>query len=123
MHGYWVYAVDIDQVESIELEWYDCKFKGRFNLTPENATCKVNFPVMLLGKKTYFKPSIKLRCLPVNLNHATTGHKLQGKSVDEIVIVEWSPENAKKWAYVVISRVRTLDGLFLLEPIPPNIDF
>ena len=123
MHGCWVYAVDIGQVQSIELEWHKCKFEGRFRLKPETPTCTVNFPVMVLGKKTYFKAKIKLQCLPVNLNHATTGHKLQGKSVDEIVIVEWSTNNAKKWAYVVISRVRTLDGLFLLKPIPEDIDF
>ena len=123
MHGCWVYAVDINQVRSIEMEWHKCKFQGRFRLKPENATCTVNFPVRVLGKKTYFKTKIRLRCLPVNLNHATTGHKLQGKSVEEIVIVEWSTSNAKKWAYVVISRVRTLDGLFLLKPIPDNIDF
>jgi len=123
MHGYWVYAVDIDHVQSIELEWYEGIFKGRFRVEPEHHVCQVNFPTLVLGKKTYFKAKIKLHCLPVNLNHATTGHKLQGKSLDEIVIVEWSKHDAKKWAYVAISRVRTLEGLFLLEPIPENIDF
>jgi hypothetical protein len=29
----------------------------------------------------------------------------------------------RKWAYVVISRVRTLKGLFFLSPIPKNYDF
>ena len=123
MHGHWVYAVDIDQVRSIELEWFESKFQGRFRLVPETATCRVNFPIMMMGKKTNFKTSIKLHCLPVNLNHTTTGHKLQEKSLDEIVVVEWSPNSAKKWAYVVISRVRPLDRLFLLKPIPDNIDF
>ena len=124
MHGHWVNAVDIDQVKSIELEWCgNDKFKGRFRLLPETATCKVNFPVTVMGKRELFRTSVKLHCLPVNVNHATTGHKLQGKSVDEIVIVEWSKSNAKKWAYVVLSRVKTLDGLFLLKPIPDNIDF
>ena len=123
MHGHWVYAVDIDQVESIELEWCESKFEGRFRVKPTTATCKVNFPIMLLGKKTHFRAPIKLTCLAVNVNHATTGHKLQGKALEEIVIVEKSTQNAKKWVYVVISRVRTLDGLFLLEPIPEDIDF
>ena len=57
----------------------------------------------------------------VVLNHATTGHKLQGKSLDALVIAQWS--KTKNWAYVVISRVRTLAGLFLTHPIPDDIDF
>jgi hypothetical protein len=55
------------------------------------------------------------------VNHATTGHKLQGKTVQSLVIAEWS--RVKNWAYVVISRVKTLDGLFLLKPILDDIDF
>ena len=55
------------------------------------------------------------------MNHATTGHKLQGKTVKSLVIAEWS--RVKNWAYVVISRVKTLDGLFLMKPIPDDIDF
>ena len=44
--------------------------------------------------------------------------------MDELVIVEWaSKKDRAKWAYVVISRVRTLDGLYFLEEIPDDIDF
>jgi hypothetical protein len=57
----------------------------------------------------------------VIVNHATTGHKLQGKTVKSLVIAEWS--RVKNWAYVVISRVKTLSGLFLVKPIPEDIDF
>ena len=32
-------------------------------------------------------------------------------------------KNIKNWAYVVISRVRTLLGLFLLTKIPDDCDF
>jgi hypothetical protein len=48
-------------------------------------------------------------------NFATTGHKLQGKSVNELVVAEWS--KVKNWAYVVLSKVT---GWPLLpgEPIP-----
>ena len=59
--------------------------------------------------------------VPVVLNHATTGHKLQGKSLNSLVIAEWSKK--KNWVYVVLSRVRTLEGLFLLKPIPEDIKF
>ena len=112
-------------MESLELEWHDSIFKGRFHVRPckSEETYRVNYPTLVLGVRTQFRAAIKLKCLPVVLNHATTGHKLQGKSMDEIVITEWSKKDAKKWAYVMISRVRTLEGLFLLEPLPDNIDF
>ena len=123
IHGYWVNSVDIDQVESLELEWYDSKFEGRFHVKPGNVTCHVDFPLMMLGRKEMVKVPIKLQCFLVVLNHATTGHKLQGKSVDELVIVEWSKKDRAKWAYVVISRVQKLNRLYFLEPIPDDIDF
>jgi hypothetical protein len=64
---------------------------------------------------------ICLHQFPIVLNHATTGHKLQGKSLDQLVVAQWS--KTKNWAYVVLSRVRSLGGLFLMEPIPDKIDF
>jgi hypothetical protein len=52
--------------------------------------------------------------LPVVSNNATTGHKLQGSSVDSIFVHAWIYEN---WAYVVLSRVRTHKGLYLRHPL------
>jgi hypothetical protein len=46
--------------------------------------------------------------------NATTGHKLQGSSVDSIFVHAWIYE---KWAYVVLSRVRTHKGLYLRHPL------
>jgi hypothetical protein len=57
----------------------------------------------------------------VIVNHATMGHKLQGKTVESLVIAEWS--RVKNWNYVVFSRVKRLSGLFLMEPIPEDINF
>jgi hypothetical protein len=59
--------------------------------------------------------------LPVIVNHATTGHKLQGKTVRLLVIAEWS--KVKNWAYVVLSRVKSLNGLFMTKSFPEDIDF
>ena len=50
------------------------------------------------------------------VNTATTGHKLQGLSMDYIIIVSWF-YGAKNWVYVVLSRVRTLRGLYLFKPL------
>ena len=71
------------------------------------------------------KTKVAFRCkmlqLPVNLNDATTGHKLQGMSKDVIIITSWPKGGMatwnKNWEYVVLSQVHSLDGLCLLEPI------
>jgi hypothetical protein len=49
------------------------------------------------------------------------GHKLQGKTVVFLVIAEWS--RVKNRNYVVFSPARKLSGLFLMEPIPEDINF
>jgi hypothetical protein len=85
------------------------------------AKFKLKFPIVEFGQKMKVPAEVDLMHFPVGLNHATTGHKLQGKSVDSLVIVEWSI--VKNWAYVVLSRVRSLEGLFLLKPIREDIDF
>ena len=59
--------------------------------------------------------------LPINLNDATTGHKLQGMSKDVVIITSWPKGGLfKNWEYVVLSRVRTRKGLYLFEPIDMN---
>ncbi len=56
-----------------------------------------------------------------NTNNASTGHKLQGMSKDEIIITSWPTGGLvsifKNWEYVVLSHVRTLQGLYLVESI------
>jgi hypothetical protein len=56
------------------------------------------------------------------MDHATTGHKLQGKTLKSLVIAEWSAR-VKNWASVVLSCVKTLSGLFLMSPILEDINF
>ena len=74
-----------------------------------------------MGQEIRVATTIELTQFPVVGNFATTGHKLQGKSLDALLIAEWS--KVKNWAYVVLSRVRTLAGLYLETPIPDDIDF
>ena len=49
--------------------------------------------------------------LPILCNNATTGHKLQGATIETLFVHAWS--NVRNWTYVVLSRVKTLNGLFL----------
>ena len=122
LNGYWVNSVSVEDVEFLELEWQDSsRFIGRFRIEAKTWTYEVDFPVEEDGLKFKCKTKICLHQFPIVLNHATTGHKLQGKSLDQLVVAQWS--KTKNWAYVVLSRVRSLEGLFLMEPIPGDIDF
>ena len=62
---------------------------------------------------------MKATQLPVISNHATTGHKLQGTSVDELFIHSWS--YTMNWPYVVLSRLRTSEGLFIRKKLDANL--
>ena len=86
-----------------------------------SGSFRTSFPVKEFGRTIRIAANITFRFFPVVLNHATTGHKLQEKSLDAMVICEWS--GVKNWAYVVLSRVQTLKGLFLTTEIPANINF
>jgi hypothetical protein len=59
--------------------------------------------------------------IPANINDATTGHKLQRMSKNVIVVSSWPTGGLatmfKNWEYVVLSRVHTLSGLYLVELI------
>ena len=63
-------------------------------------------------------PACRMLQIPINLNDATTGHKLQGLSKDIVIITSWPSGGIfTNWEYVVLSRVRTIKGLFLIRPI------
>jgi len=91
-----------------------------FKLPPKNFHVTVKFP---LGTSNKFQNLEKSRILmfPVNNNLATTGHKLQGMTKKFFIVssINYSTVN---WIYVVLSRVTSLDGLFLMEPLKPNFN-
>ena len=69
----------------------------------------------------------KITQIPVNSSDAITGHKLQGLTKDQLIVYSWN--RCTSWIYVVLSRVRTLEGLFLLKGLrlkdikPPSMDY
>ena len=116
-NGYWVWAVHAEDVEFMRLKWTaDSTFKGHFCIAPKKRTYSVDIVRKEMGQTEKFKPKIKILQFVVTVNHATTGHKLQGKSVNSLIIWEWSTQ--RNWIYVVLSRVKTIQGLFLRKPIP-----
>ena len=56
---------------------------------------------------------------PIISNTCTTGHKLQGCTVDSILANDWF--YGANWAYVVLSRVRTMAGLYLRKRLTRNL--
>ena len=53
--------------------------------------------------------------IPLISNTATTGHKLQGCTLKDLLVNGWC--YGQNWAYVVLSRVRTMKGLRLREKL------
>ena len=51
----------------------------------------------------------------LNESNARTVHKLQGKTLKYIVIVSF--KDFGHWAYVALSRVKNMSGLFLNVPV------
>ncbi len=101
----------------------DCQLKRatkKSNLNQNSAHQKISVkPYSTSSKKMIF--FCKMKQIPANSNDATMGHKLQGMSKDVIVVMSWPTWGLaamfKNWEYVVLSRVRTLSGLYLVEPI------
>ena len=58
---------------------------------------------------------IELIQFPMNLDEATTGHKLQGRTKMLIVIANFNYD--RNWIYVASSRVTTSNGFFLFKTL------
>ena len=58
---------------------------------------------------------IKFNQFPVSIANARTVHKLQGRSIKNIVISTWNYTG--NWVYVVLSRCATLDGIYMRKPL------
>jgi hypothetical protein len=96
----------------------NCFFEANTRFTqwkPMILSFFVNIP---LGSPKKFLKLEKSRIVqfPININLATTDHKLQGMMKKFLIIsaINYSTPN---WIYVVLSRVTTLDGLFFLHQI------
>ena len=120
--GYKVNTVSIDDVEYILCQHLKENENDRpryFRLIPENNTVTVTLKIF--GQKIQIG-GINATQFGVNSNIATTGHKLQGMTKTNLIVVSWF-YGCKNWVYVVLSRVRTLCGLFLITKLDPKKEF
>ena len=114
-------TVSIDEVEYMLCEHYEDTLaqSKTFRLYPEKDA--VTIKLKLFGNIVKIGGTTMTQ-FPVNTNIATTGHKLQGLSKDYLIVHSWNYSCAN-WIYVVLSRVRTLSGLFLCEKLNENKTF
>jgi hypothetical protein len=68
-----------------------------------------------VSKKQERKQKVILIQFPINLNDATTAHKLQGVTKKKLIVNNWTYTHG--WVYTVLSRVRTRGGLYLNKPL------
>jgi len=88
------------------------------------CSLKADFPLPnILQHGTNQRATLYLKATQVPLisNNATTGHKLQGASVEHLYIPSWN--YSTNWPYVALSRVRTLNGLYLGRSLHPFKDY
>ena len=76
---------------------------------------RLEFRYVATGAKVFVPATVKQ--IPAVQALAVTGHKVQGMSLDHIIVGSHSGTNLS-WKYVACSRVRTLNGLVLLSPLP-----
>jgi len=93
----------------------------RFKLDPQRSSPTVSFKIHDLETK-YSKVKCTMTQIPVILADGITGHKLQGMTVQNVIIASWG-YFAKNWPYVVLSRSTTFKGLYLFEPIDMDKSF
>jgi AAA domain/Helitron helicase-like domain at N-terminus len=111
-------SVDASEVVSIEVQHSNERIHPtQFLVSPKQVTFKANLPdPHFAANPSKVEVTMKATQVPLIVNNATTGHKLQGSGVRALFVNGWDYRQ-KNWAYVVLSRVTTKRGLFLRLPL------
>jgi hypothetical protein len=118
-----VAAVRSTQVAYITLRHSNDRIRpSTFSLRPKEYTFKAKIlkPHVLQVKGDEREVlQMKATQLPMLINNATTGHRLQGSGVDSLFVHNWS--YVQNWVYVMLSRVKTRAGLFCRKPLSRDL--
>jgi hypothetical protein len=118
-----VAAVQSSQVSHLVLKHSNSRIEpATFKLFPAKHSMKARMlkphALQTKGKETETL-ILKAKQVPLIVNNASTGHKLQGTSVDSLFVHSWS--YVTNWVYVMLSRVRTLEGLYCRKPVSEDL--
>ena len=113
-----MWTVSVQNVECIYIQHW--KTKRIHKLTPCDDSVSIEV-TKIDGQKINYH-GVNIRQFGILCNNATTGHKLQGMSKDVLVVNNWD-YRCPNWIYVVLSRVRTIQGLFLLKRLRVDHEF
>jgi hypothetical protein len=94
----------------------------KFSLEPKEHKFRAQIPLPQEQRhKRQTREAVTMRAfqVPMLINNATTGHKLQGSGVDNILIHNWS--YVQNWPYVMLSRVKTEKGLYMRYPLKRDL--
>ena len=115
-------AIRANQMSKIILKHENKKIGTKyFNLKPKKQSfgIKMTHPNLCQtenkrGKNTY-KMNMQMVQIPIIINNAMTGYKLQGQLINNLFVQCLNDE--RNWCYVVLSRIKTLKGLYLRKPL------
>jgi hypothetical protein len=121
--GYYVWCAHVSQIKCLKLRLLDgLKHKDEIRYTylePQKIAGKAHFPIPIYAEinKATFRMwrSMQMTCFPLNTANARTIHKLQGRTIEAMIINSW--DYTGNWIYVALSRVTTLKGLYLRLPL------
>ena len=103
-------------VQYIEVEHEIADIMPRtFQVKSEEFTFTAHMPI---GDEVQ-KMNMKGEQFSLISNSATTGHKLQGYTATSLLVSSW--HYRENWVYVVLSRVKTMNGLYLLERLTKTL--
>ena len=112
----------VNTIYANEVEHIVCMHEGDngkyFLIKPATYQCQIKlrrFHNTILNK-------VRVTHIPINSNISTTGHKLQGRSLDHLIVNSWAYK-CPHWVYVVLSRVITLKSLILNEKLDVHRNF
>jgi hypothetical protein len=118
-----VRAVYANQVSHIVLRHCNGRIQPTsFHIQPKRHSFKANMlkpEVLRIANDKYDTLQMRGIQLPVVVNNATTGHKLQGSGVDTLFVHNWN--YTTNWPYVILSRVKTISGLFLRTKLTDDL--
>lgn len=110
--GYEVNCIDANLVNVIMIEIErPNQPPTEFSMSPVEMKARVLMPIETFGRIEHFDVQISCSQFTFLVNHATTVHKLQGRTLNSLYVANWC--YSQNWVYVALSRVKTLRDLYL----------